>query len=243
MTLNLPILYFVWTGEYCQTSPNKNKSPNLWHVTRILVCCIFGWRNWKVRRSQNTLSSIILKPEHLIRDIEVDEKHIIFPNDTASLLPIDMKNYGRCYTLNLPSRFLRNGVSKIRFVFASEVKVFAHNKGVLSMYKQARKKFVDVNFYKRYFVNVEHNIYEMLDLDGKLCEDEQNYRDVHLVSVSLLADQLSSQFLIFLSTLFRDVHVVLVCLLQILPIPKKSNMYQYLKCTAISISIQNVEKY
>ena len=29
----------------------------------------------------------------------------------------------------------------------------------------------------------------------------------------------------------------------ILPIPKKSNMYQYLKCTAISISIQNVEKY
>ena len=25
----------------CQTSPNKNKSPNLWHVTSILVCCIF----------------------------------------------------------------------------------------------------------------------------------------------------------------------------------------------------------
>ena len=41
MTLNLPLLYFVWTEEYCQTSPNKNKSPNLWHVTSILVCCIF----------------------------------------------------------------------------------------------------------------------------------------------------------------------------------------------------------
>ena len=40
MTLNLPLLYFVWTEEYCQTSPNKNKSPNLWHVTSILVCCI-----------------------------------------------------------------------------------------------------------------------------------------------------------------------------------------------------------
>ena len=41
-----PILlfYFVWTEEYCQTSPNKNKSPNLWHVTSILVCCIFDWR-------------------------------------------------------------------------------------------------------------------------------------------------------------------------------------------------------
>ena len=41
MTLNLHLLYFVWTEEYCQTSPNKNKSPNLWQVTSILVCCIF----------------------------------------------------------------------------------------------------------------------------------------------------------------------------------------------------------
>ena len=41
MTLNLPLLYFVWTVEYCQTSSNKNKSRNLWHVTSILVCCIF----------------------------------------------------------------------------------------------------------------------------------------------------------------------------------------------------------
>ena len=27
---------------YCQISPNKNKSPSLWHVTNILVSCIFG---------------------------------------------------------------------------------------------------------------------------------------------------------------------------------------------------------
>ena len=42
MTLNLPLSYFVWTEEYCQPSPNKNKSSNLWHVTSILVYCIFG---------------------------------------------------------------------------------------------------------------------------------------------------------------------------------------------------------
>ena len=42
MTLNLSLLYFVWTEEYCQTSTNKIKSPNLWHVTSILVWCIFG---------------------------------------------------------------------------------------------------------------------------------------------------------------------------------------------------------
>ena len=34
-------IIFFWIEEYCQTSPNKNQSPNLWHVTSILVCCIF----------------------------------------------------------------------------------------------------------------------------------------------------------------------------------------------------------
>ena len=30
----------------CQTcSPNKNKPSNLWHITSILVCCIFGLSN------------------------------------------------------------------------------------------------------------------------------------------------------------------------------------------------------
>ena len=42
MTLNQTLLYFVWTEEYCQTSPNKNKTLNLWHVISILVCCIFA---------------------------------------------------------------------------------------------------------------------------------------------------------------------------------------------------------
>ena len=39
--MNLPLLYVLWLEEYCQTSPNKNKTPNLWHLTSILVCCIF----------------------------------------------------------------------------------------------------------------------------------------------------------------------------------------------------------
>ena len=41
MTLNLPLLYFVWTEESWKTSPNENEWRNLWQVTSILVCCIF----------------------------------------------------------------------------------------------------------------------------------------------------------------------------------------------------------
>ena len=42
MNLNLPFLYRFWFIEYCQPSPNKNKTLNLWHITSILVCCIFA---------------------------------------------------------------------------------------------------------------------------------------------------------------------------------------------------------
>ena len=38
-------IYFVIRRVLLQISPNKNKSPNLWHVASILVCCIFE-QNW-----------------------------------------------------------------------------------------------------------------------------------------------------------------------------------------------------
>ena len=37
------LLYVLWLEEYCQINPNKKKMPNLWHVTSILVCCIFAY--------------------------------------------------------------------------------------------------------------------------------------------------------------------------------------------------------
>ena len=43
MTLSLPLLYVLWLEEYCQISPNKN----LWHITSILVCCIFAYGSWE----------------------------------------------------------------------------------------------------------------------------------------------------------------------------------------------------
>ena len=52
---------------------------------------------------------------------------------------------------------------------------FFTTKGVLSMNEDARSYLADVGPYKKSFFNVEHNIYKMLDLDGKLCEDEQDY--------------------------------------------------------------------
>ena len=92
--------------------------------------------------------SIIFKPEHLIRHFRIDGRthgnQMIFPNDTASILPVDMIFYGRCYTFNLPSRIKRDGVSKITLTFLLEARVSVHNKGVLSMEADARSQFADV---------------------------------------------------------------------------------------------------
>ena len=63
MTLKLYLLHFVWTEEYCQTSPNKNKSPNLWHVTSILVCCIFVLAAAHLQLNRLKLGTMIQRTE------------------------------------------------------------------------------------------------------------------------------------------------------------------------------------
>ena len=49
MTLNLPLLYFVWTEEYCQTNPNKKqiakpltRNKHLSLLYFCLGCCYFS---------------------------------------------------------------------------------------------------------------------------------------------------------------------------------------------------------
>ena len=57
--IGIPLLYWFWFVEYYHTSPNKNRSLNLWHVTSILVCCIFApaYKNeWSVCLLKNYYS-------------------------------------------------------------------------------------------------------------------------------------------------------------------------------------------
>ena len=70
MTLNLPFIYVLWLEEYCQISPNKNRSPNLWHVTSLLYFCLelneeillkYSWMKYIFDRGMllNKLNSIL----------------------------------------------------------------------------------------------------------------------------------------------------------------------------------------
>ena len=58
----------VWTEEYCQTSPNKNKSPNLWHIPSILVCCIFVHQSIKNQPNLILNALGLILPNILLED-------------------------------------------------------------------------------------------------------------------------------------------------------------------------------
>ena len=92
MTLNLPLLYFVWTEEYCQTSPNKHKSPNLWHVTSIFVCCIFAFILKRYTFKEIFFLSVYCYASYLIYT------SLIFywvPNSIATIMTIDQPTIAR----------------------------------------------------------------------------------------------------------------------------------------------------
>ena len=79
MTLNLPLLYVLWLEEYCQVSPNKNKSPNLWHVTSNLVCCIFGCTSLiLVYNSDQTQVKCLLSQQHMLLYQKVTQSKCYF---------------------------------------------------------------------------------------------------------------------------------------------------------------------
>ena len=52
--------FIIFCLNYCQTSPNKNKSSKLWHVTSILVCCIFVPTSYIICFRQNRKASLFL---------------------------------------------------------------------------------------------------------------------------------------------------------------------------------------
>ena len=53
--------------------------------------------------------------------------------------------------------------------FKTKVRVFVHNYGVFRTIKTARSQFQDISVNTRRIINVEHNLYKMLDFEGTPC--------------------------------------------------------------------------
>ena len=123
---------------------------------------------------------IIWKPEDLMTKFWVQSHNLIgtyIPlNDTNSFNHIDIKNFGRCYTYNPSSEILQNGIFRISTVFNTNVRVFVNTAGVLGVKRAAENQFINVESSIEIIVNIDHNIYKMLDFNGKSCNNDKKYK-------------------------------------------------------------------
>ena len=71
---------------------------------------------------------------------------------------------------------LKNGIFRLELYFPAKVRVFVYNHGVLRTIRAGRSNFRDVAVNTRHMINVEHDIYKMLDFEGMPCNNEKTYR-------------------------------------------------------------------
>ena len=94
---------------------------------------------------------------------------------TEYWFPTDMKFYGRCHTFNPSTEILKSGIFWMEMFFKTKVRVFVHNHGVLRTVKTARSQFHDISVNTRHMINVEHNLYKMLDFEGTPCISSEKW--------------------------------------------------------------------
>ena len=70
--------------------------------------------------------------------------------------------------LYLTELCLKNGIFRRELYFPTKVRVFVHNYGVLRTIRAGRSNFRGVAVNTRHIINVEHDIYKMLDFDTTL---------------------------------------------------------------------------
>ena len=129
---------------------------------------------------ESLFQKIIWKPENLITRFWVQSHDLVgmyIPlNDTYSFSPIDMKTFGRCYTYNPSSEILQNGIFRISIAFKTSVRVFVTSAGVLGVKRAAENQFIDVEYSTKNIINIDHNLYKMLDFGGRSCSKEKQYK-------------------------------------------------------------------
>ena len=122
---------------------------------------------------KDVFNTIVRKPEELVSAIRVlpffDSGSNFFPNNTDLFYPIDINNYGRCYTFMIPDHHVKYGIYKVVFHFKSNVRVFVTNSGVLGVKRTAFSNFIDVPLKTFIVNNVEYSLYKLLDSQEAPC--------------------------------------------------------------------------
>lgn len=102
------------------------------------------------------------------------EKDQIFNNDSR-WTQIDLRNYGRCFSINPDEKMKENVIASIHFQFKKKVRIYFHTPGVIYTLHGEARKYVELEKDENVFVDVEHEVHEFLDYKGRYCEADLDY--------------------------------------------------------------------
>ena len=122
------------------------------------------------------------KPSDFIHEISYyqydqagNEKTTLKAEDEKVFVPNDMRFYGRCFSPNPSEDIIKAGVFWMELTFKSKVRIFIHNKGMWSTVRSARNELHDIALDHDHTLNVEHEVYELLDIAGSKCNLNQTF--------------------------------------------------------------------
>jgi hypothetical protein len=86
---------------------------------------------------------------------------------------VDLKHYGRCFTATPPDNINLYGIKEMRLNTWTYMRVFFHTPGVLDTNRQ--RLYIDQNVREKYYIDLEHEVFHMLDFGGGSCSKEEGY--------------------------------------------------------------------
>ena len=87
--------------------------------------------------------------------------------------PIDLKLYGRCYTAHPTPEMIKFGIKSVWLLLWARSLVFFHNPGMLTTDRQ--RNVIDIALGKKFDVDLEHEVFRMLDFGGESCNADPHY--------------------------------------------------------------------
>ena len=86
---------------------------------------------------------------------------------------IDLKKYGRCYTLKLSQKHISYGIKEMRIYAYQRSMIFIHNHGMLAT--ERTHTVMDIADKRQIHAELEHEVFHMLDFGGHECLNDTKY--------------------------------------------------------------------
>ena len=120
-----------------------------------------------------------INASELLNEVKVlyenDSSIRIGSNDECCWKYSDDRFYGSCHTFSLPLELRPKSVSRLRFFMKANVNWMVHSKGTFESLKERDVISFNASYLNLQAYATDYEVYEMLDVDGKKCEDDESY--------------------------------------------------------------------